>query len=234
MTRDTNMDDFEKIMQDPDVKAELRNKQHISYEMIMAAARGVLSPDGKQRVMSHVEACSQCAHIMELAQKNVSELPEADSPQYVNKQNIAAKAKLVGLINAKKDPLALEIAKVFIVKDQQFIINSVIRMIRTQIMTDDVFSSSESSEQLRAAAFTMGESTDNTVVYDIILRAVQCSDVLCEHLLDRCRDIDNVAGQIAQAVEHAIILLNPMLEGDKADKVMQAVQDAFKHDHEKQ
>jgi len=208
MSEPNNFMDKESVKQS---LAALRDKVHLSSEMIVAYASHVLSPEGQSKVEAHLAACNDCNELLIIAKDSLADernpkLDELEAEVPPISVKLEAKMQLVCLVNSKKDDLTEQVARLLLPEDMQFAIRLAIDAMRDSEKSRPKERNVRSGG-LRAAAFASGNDEDVKETMIIVGRVLDFVDSLCDNLIRHCVNQKCIVMELEPAISTSIDLL---------------------------
>lgn len=206
--------------------AALKDTAHLSSEMIVAYASGILSPDGVSKVRSHLAVCNECSEIlgiakMALSREKVSEVQESACKPSAVPPKVAAKVELVCFVNSKRDEITVRVARLFLAEEMWPSIRPVLAVVRKWQPDCDEDRKQEGKE-LSVAAFTAGTSPRAKENIDNILKTVDFVDIVCQLLIERSENTRDLGRELPRCVDEAMETLCRLSTDDKIKTQMLA------------
>lgn len=217
------MNDIEDITNKESVRqmlSKLSNQMHPSPEMILAYARGILSQDGRAKIELHIKDCKECAEIFNIAKKSL-QAKDFGSQDVKSKSivpispEVAAKLKLVTMLNSKKDELVEKVAKLLLPKDSWVSIKPTIVIARSrhkypaQVHKDNI-------DELPVAAFSSGVGEEGKRDYEVVMKAIEFIDLTHDLLLERCKIQEDIQSELPACMNDAIVMFDDLKLNEEA------------------
>jgi len=218
------MNDIEKFMNTEPVKqalSKLSTQMHVSHEMILAYARGVLSQDGHSKVASHIKDCKECAEVFNLANSFLKAELEFDSEDLEPKSTIHLSRKvkseldLAVLLNTKKDQLVEMVSKLLLPENSWGSIRPTIIAARNQ-HKHSAQTHQDDIEEMPVAAFSSSAGFEGKRDYGMIIRVISFVDIVCDLLLERCETMAEIKSELATCVNNAIAVIDNVNLSEKS------------------
>jgi len=235
------MNDIEKLMNKEPVKqalSKLGTQMHMSPEMILAYARGVLSKDGRSKVASHIEDCKECTEVFNLANRLLKAEQEFDSEDLESKSavhlspKVISKLELAALLNSKKDELAEMVAKLLLPENSWGSIRPTIIVVRNQ-HKHSARTHREDVNELPVAAFSSGTGLERKQDFEAVMKVMNFVDLVHDLLLEHCGDVTDIKSELPKCVNNASALLHGIKLNKKANsEILKALSESLSADGE--
>jgi hypothetical protein len=202
------MNDIDHI---PDnVLKELAKGSHPPVEMLQAYAREELNADSYKKVSGHLDACQECTALLSrindmLKEEKdfVSHEPEANEKMTMPPA-IAEKARLVATLNAVRDELVEDVAKVLLPQNAWHIITPILLVIANKDRFSSPTETRQISDVLHKAAFAAGNNVKDKDKYEKVFVAIKLVDAVLLLLTERCESLKDIRLQLSDCVETAL------------------------------
>jgi len=191
--------------------AALRDKVHLSSEMIVAYAHGILSPEGKIKVGSHLAECERCSAMLRIAQQawesdGGPKAQEPDSKATPIPAKLAAKLKVASFVYSRRQELQEKMAHLFLAKEAWPSIQPILSVVQ-KWSPEPHEEQSENNNALPLAAFSSTASRQKKENIKWIVEIVDFVDELTPLLIERCDDLDDLERELPRCIEQAAVSL---------------------------
>ena len=211
------------------VLKELAQGSHPPVEMLQAYAREELNSESYKKVSEHLDACQECTELLSRINDMLKEEKGfvTHEPEINKKMTmppaIAEKARLVAALNAVRDELVEDVAKVLLPQDAWHIITPILLVIANK----DSFSSPTDAGQtpvvLHKAAFAAGNDVKDKDKYEKVFVAIKLVDTVLLLLTERCGSLKDVRLQLSDCVETALATQEHTELSDEDKKAILAI-----------
>jgi hypothetical protein len=216
--------------------AALKDTLHLSSEVIVAYASGILSSDGASKVRSHLAACKECSAILNVAEKalrteKVSEFHESETKSPVIPRKVTAKVKLACFVNSKSDEITVRLARLFLAEEMWPSIRPILAVVR-RWRQDRVEEHEEGGKKLSVAAFASGTSPRAKENIDSILKTVNFVDIVCQLLIERSDSLHELGQELPGCVDEAMDTLGKLPPDDTMKtQMLTCITEIFRKTH---
>jgi len=201
--------------------SKLSNQTHPSPEMVLAYARGALSQDGLTKITLHIKDCKECAEILTIAKESLRAEEDLGSQEAKSKSvvpispQVAAKLKLVAMLNSKKDELVEKMAKLLLPKESWFSIRPTIVIAKSRHKYSTRLHE-EKRDELPIAAFSSGVGEEGRRDYEVVMKVMKFIDLVHELLLERCKTMADIKSELPAGVDDVITMFDDIKLDEEA------------------
>jgi hypothetical protein len=189
--------------------SELKHQIPMAPEILLAYARGELTPETAAKVETHLKSCPEAAESFRLVQKFL-ETTDPDQPSGDAETarpvslppKLKSKVELLAALYAKRDRIVENIAQKLLPEKSWAIIRPTIMVAKSLDAVPTTVPSTE-PEALPLAAFSAEVSPEEKKDYEVVLQVLRFVDMVNELLVQRCNGIEDLERELPGCVQEA-------------------------------
>lgn len=200
----------------------LGKQMHMSSEMILAYARGILSQEGRSEVASHIEGCNECADLFDVAKKLLKAEKEADSERSESGSKIQlrpttkSKIELIAMLNAKRPQLVDVMLNSFVPPAPEAIITD-----QQQFLSPSIVGS------------TLADQIEGQHRRDDVREIVNFILLVQYLIVEQCNDLKQMRQELPRCIDEAMVILHIAKHDEQArSKVTKMLSEVFFEENE--
>lgn len=211
--------------------SELAEEIHIPFEVIVAEAKGDLSPESHQKVARHIKNCSVCQEMLKDVEKSFTQQDTLDNSELSKNvpldPRLSSKINLVAKVNSIRDELAERVAKLMLPEDSWFCIKPAISVYRKWLKQSQQFQTSK-SEELPIAAFS-GSADEEDDSFEGVVSAVKFADYVCDSCLEQCENREDIEHNLSMITKDATLIFDShKLNNVTKENILKKTKELFK------